>query len=119
MKQLLLKYAPIIIGITALADRKFDLLIQIGLTKETIGLIELAGLILALFLPSLKDSFKRKANSIDWKTFEGLEDLKEPLKVKNVTKSETNNTDVFLSNSNQTFDNSDPFNTNIPKGTKI
>ena len=60
MKKLLLKYSPIIIGITALADRKFDLLIQIGLTKETIGLIELAGLILALFLPSLKDSFSKR-----------------------------------------------------------
>lgn len=82
MKQLLLKYAPLFIALTALADRKFDLLIQIGLSKQTIGLIELLGLILALFLPSIKESFK-------------------------------NNT------MNRELDNTDPFNTNIPKGTKV
>lgn len=58
MKQLLLKYAPLFIALTALADTQFDLLIQIGLTETAIGWIKLLGLLTALFLPSVKETFK-------------------------------------------------------------
>lgn len=60
MKQLLLKYAPLFIALTALADTQFDLLIQIGLTATAIGWIKLLGLLTALFLPSVSKSFKRE-----------------------------------------------------------
>lgn len=87
MKQLLLKYAPLFIALTALADTQFDLLIQIGLTETAIGWIKLLGLLTALFLPSVS----KKVNSMARE----------------------------FNPENQTFENSDPFNTNIPKGTKI
>jgi hypothetical protein len=80
MKQLLIKYAPILIALTALADTQMELLSQIGLSDTAIAWIKLSGLLLALFLPSVKESFK-------------------PMK--------------------RELENSDPFNTNIPKGTKI
>lgn len=60
MKQLLLKYAPLFIALTALADTQFDLLIQIGLTETAIGWIKLLGLLTALFLPSVS----KKVNSM-------------------------------------------------------
>lgn len=77
MKQKLIKYLPLLIAVTALADTNFDLLIQLGLTETAIAWIKLLGLLTALFLPSVKESFKRE------------------------------------------IDNTDPFNTNIPKGTKV
>lgn len=80
MKQQLLKYAPLFIALTALADTQFQLLIQLGLTSTAIAWIKLLGLLTALFLPSVKQSFSLSARELE---------------------------------------NSDPFNTNIPKGTKI
>ena len=66
MKQLLLKYAPLFIALTALADTQFDLLIQIGLTETAIGWIKLLGLLTALFLPSVKEVFmQREADNLD------------------------------------------------------
>ena len=66
MKQLLLKYAPLFIALTALADTQFDLLIQIGLTATAIGWIKLLGLLTALFLPSVKEVFmQREADNLD------------------------------------------------------
>lgn len=65
MKQLLLKYAPLFIALTALADTQFDLLIQIGLTATAIGWIKLLGLLTALFLPSVKEVFKRELDNSD------------------------------------------------------
>jgi len=85
MKQLLIKYLPIIIGITALADTQMQLLSDIGLSDVAIAWIKLLGLLIALFLPSLKDSFSKRE----------------------------------INPENQTFDNSDPIVTNIPKGTKF
>lgn len=58
MKQKLIKYAPLFIALTALADTQFDLLIQLGLTATAIAWIKLLGLLTALFLPSVKESFK-------------------------------------------------------------
>lgn len=63
MKQLLLKYAPLFIALTALADTQFDLLIQIGLTATAIGWIKLLGLLTALFLPSVKEVFMREIDA--------------------------------------------------------
>lgn len=65
MKQLLIKYAPILIALTALADTQFDLLIQLGLTATAIAWVKLLGLLLALFLPSVKESFKATARELD------------------------------------------------------
>jgi hypothetical protein len=76
MKELMIKYAPILIGLTALADTQMELLSAIGLSDTAIGWIKLTGLLLALFLPSVRQTFSKGTNS-------------------------------------------DPFNTNIPKGTKI
>lgn len=66
MKQLIIKYAPLFIAVTALADTQFDLLIQLGLTATAIAWTKFLGLLTALFLPSVKDSFKtmlREENS--------------------------------------------------------
>ena len=60
MKQILIKYLPIIIGITALADTQMQLLSDIGLTDVAIAWIKLLGLLIALFLPSVKDSFSKR-----------------------------------------------------------
>ena len=60
MKNLIIKYAPLFIALTALADTQFDLLIQLGLTETAIAWIKLLGLLTALFLPSVKQSFKRE-----------------------------------------------------------
>jgi hypothetical protein len=60
MKQLLIKYAPILIALTALADTQFEVLLQIGLTSTAIGWIKLTGLLLALYLPSVS----KKVNSM-------------------------------------------------------
>ena len=87
MKQLLLKYAPLFIALTALADTQFDLLIQIGLTETAIGWIKLLGLLTALFLPSVSKKVNLMAREFNPE--------------------------------NQTFDNSDPIRTDIPKGTKF
>ena len=61
MKQKLIKYAPLFIALTALADTQFDLLIQLGLTATAIAWIKLLGLLTALFLPSVKESFSLSA----------------------------------------------------------
>ena len=65
MKQLLLKYAPLFIALTALADTQFDLLIQIGLTATAIGWIKLLGLLTALFLPSVSKKVNSMAREVD------------------------------------------------------
>ena len=54
MKQKLIKYAPYVIAITAIADTNFELLIQLGLSEKTIAIIKLIGILIALFLPSIK-----------------------------------------------------------------
>jgi len=65
MKKLLIKYAPILIALTALADTQMELLAQIGLSDTAIAWIKLLGLLLALFLPSVKESFKSMAKEAD------------------------------------------------------
>ena len=65
MKQLLIKYAPLLIAVTALADTQLDLLIQLGLTATAIAWIKLSGLLTALFLPSVKESFSLTARELE------------------------------------------------------
>jgi hypothetical protein len=65
MKQLLIKYAPLLIAVTALADTQLDLLIQLGLTATAIAWIKLLGLLTALFLPSVKESFSLTARELE------------------------------------------------------
>lgn len=65
MKQKLIKYAPLFIALTALADTQFDLLIQLGLSATAIAWIKLLGLLTALFLPSVKESFSLSARELE------------------------------------------------------
>ena len=65
MKQLLIKYLPIIIGITALADTQMQLLSDIGLTDKAIAWIKLVGLLLALYLPSVSKKVNMMAREAD------------------------------------------------------
>lgn len=63
MKQLLLKYAPLFIALTALADTQMQLLSDIGLTDVAIAWIKLLGLLIALFLPSVSKTFMREIDA--------------------------------------------------------
>ena len=65
MKQLLIKYLPIIIGITALADTQMQLLSDIGLSDTAIAWIKLTGLLLALYLPSVSKKVNMMAREVD------------------------------------------------------
>lgn len=65
MKNLIIKYAPLLIALTALADTQFQLLIQLGLTATAIAWIKLLGLLTALFLPSVKQSFSLSARELE------------------------------------------------------
>lgn len=65
MKKLIIKYLPLLIAVTAIADTNFDLLLQIGLTATAIAWVKLLGLLLALFLPSVKQSFSETAREFD------------------------------------------------------
>jgi hypothetical protein len=65
MKKTFLKWLPILIGITALADTQFDLLISIGVPKNYIDIIRLLGLVLALFTPSIQNNFSNRQSFSD------------------------------------------------------
>jgi hypothetical protein len=65
MKQLIIKYAPILIALTALADTQFEVLLQIGLTSTAIAWIKLVGLLLALYLPSVSKKVNMMAREAD------------------------------------------------------
>ena len=65
MKQLLIKYLPIIIGITALADTQMQLLSDIGLSDTAIAWIKLTGLLLALYLPSVSKKVNMMAREFN------------------------------------------------------
>jgi hypothetical protein len=65
MKKKILKWLPILIGITAIADTQFELLISIGVPKNYIDIIRLLGLILALFTPSVQNNFSKRQSFSD------------------------------------------------------
>lgn len=53
----LIKYAPLIIAICAIADTQFELLKDLGLNATLINSIKLFGLLLSVFLPSITETF--------------------------------------------------------------
>lgn len=53
----LIKFLPIVIALTALADTQFEMLKGIGLSAVLINWIKLLGLLLSVFLPSLHEAF--------------------------------------------------------------
>jgi hypothetical protein len=65
MKKTLINYAPILIGLTALADTNFELLLQIGLNSTAIAWIKFIGLIIALFLPSVSKKINIMSRQLD------------------------------------------------------
>jgi hypothetical protein len=80
MKKLLIKYAPILIALTALADTQMELLSSIGLSDSAIAWIKLLGLLLALFLPSVKESFKTMAKDAELDNSDPIRIPKDPKK---------------------------------------
>ena len=61
----IIKYLPLVISVCAIADTQFDLLIQLGLTATAIAWIKLLGLLTALFLPSVKETFNLSARELE------------------------------------------------------
>jgi hypothetical protein len=80
MKKLLIKYAPILIALTALADTQMELLSSIGLSDSAIAWIKLLGLLLALFLPSVKETFKTMAKDAELENSDPIRIPKDPKK---------------------------------------
>jgi len=52
MKQII-KYLPLVITLSAIADTQFELLVSIGLKENVVNYIKLLGLILTAFMPSI------------------------------------------------------------------
>ena len=53
----LIKFLPLIIAICAIADTRFEVLKGIGMNEVLINWIKLLGLLLSVFLPSIKEMF--------------------------------------------------------------
>jgi hypothetical protein len=53
----LIKYLPLVIAVCAIADTKFEMLKGIGMNETLINWIKLLGLLLTIFLPSIKEMF--------------------------------------------------------------
>ena len=53
----LIKYLPLIIAVCAIADTRFEVLKGIGMNEVLINWIKLLGLLLSVFLPSIKEMF--------------------------------------------------------------
>jgi hypothetical protein len=53
----LIKYLPLVISVCAIADTKFEILKGIGMNETLINWIKLLGLLLSIFLPSIKEMF--------------------------------------------------------------
>lgn len=53
----LIKYLPLIIAVCAIADTQFEMLKSIGMNEVLINWIKLLGLLLSVFLPSIKEIF--------------------------------------------------------------
>lgn len=63
MKQII-KYLPLVIALTAIADTHFEVLVIIGLKENLVNYIKLLGLILTSFLPSLQESLIEEKNEM-------------------------------------------------------
>jgi hypothetical protein len=53
----LIKYLPLVIAVCAIADTQFEMLKGIGMNETLINWIKLFGLLLSIFLPSIKEMF--------------------------------------------------------------
>jgi hypothetical protein len=53
----LIKYLPLVIAVCAIADTQFEMLKGIGMNEALINWIKLLGLLLTIFLPSIKEMF--------------------------------------------------------------
>jgi hypothetical protein len=53
----LIKYLPLVIAVCAIADTQFEMLKGIGMNEALINWIKLLGLLLSIFLPSIKEMF--------------------------------------------------------------
>jgi hypothetical protein len=53
----LIKYLPLVIALCAIADTQFEMLKGIGMNEALINWIKLLGLLLSIFLPSIKEMF--------------------------------------------------------------
>lgn len=58
MKSNLMKFLPIIVALTAIADTQFEMLVSIGLNETLVNWIKLIGLLLAIFTPSIQELWK-------------------------------------------------------------
>jgi hypothetical protein len=56
----IVKYLPLVIAVSAIADTQFDLLISLGLKENVVNYIKLFGLLLTAFLPSIKELVKEE-----------------------------------------------------------
>lgn len=53
----LVKILPLVIAICAIADTQAEVLKGIGLSDYTVNIVKLIGLLLTIFLPSIKELF--------------------------------------------------------------
>ena len=56
----LMKFLPIVVALTALADTQFEMLVSIGLNETLVNWIKLLGLLLAIFMPSIQELWKKE-----------------------------------------------------------
>ena len=54
----IVKFLPLVIALTAIADTQMEVLKGIGLNSVIINYIKLFGLIISVFLPSINNLFK-------------------------------------------------------------
>lgn len=55
-----MKFLPILVALTALADTQMELLKGIGLSELLVNWIKLLGLLLAIFMPSIQELWKKE-----------------------------------------------------------
>jgi len=55
-----MKFLPIVVALTALADTQMELLKEIGLSELLVNWIKLLGLLLAIFMPSIQELWKKE-----------------------------------------------------------
>jgi hypothetical protein len=56
----IVKFLPLVIALTAIADTQMEVLKGIGLNYATINWIKLFGLIISVFLPSINELLKNQ-----------------------------------------------------------
>lgn len=54
----LIKFLPLVVALTAIADTQFEMLVSIGLNETLVNWIKLLGLLLAIFMPSIQELWK-------------------------------------------------------------